>query len=423
MTRGPGRGRKHESPMKLDRTLRFVSLASILTTAAAAQAQSLTNRDQKSSPSGSFRSFLSRVEAESDPLARTSLVGRFIDSLISLRHAHIEDSTVYLLYRGKAGRVTVPSDLNGWNPSADSMTRVAGTDLFYLSKTLDQRARFEYKFYVDSTWILDPLNLQQAMGGHGPNSEVWMPLYSPPPEIEYRSTVPHGTVDTISFESALLGRIHPVFIYKPPGYKGSRKSYPVIYVTDGGEYISLALMLNVLDNLIAENRLEPVVGIFVDPRTDVRDPGTSRRMTDYAMSDTFVNALITELRPRLMNKYRLASDPAETAILGASLGGLIATYAAMTHPEVFGLCAAQSPSYWWNNDAVIHLAETTPRKPVRFYIDTGTIRDAEEKAHRMSQVLESKGYRVMYGEYPEGHNWVNWRARLATLLTYFWGKD
>jgi enterochelin esterase family protein len=212
-----------------------------------------------------------------------------------------------------------------------------------------------------------------------------------------------------------------VFVYLPPGYKTTGRKLPCIFVTDGGEYISLALMLNVLDNLIADKRIEPVAGIFIDPRTDMRDIQSSKRMYDYTLSDTFVNALAHELRPRLIKKYALTSDPGQTAILGASLGGLIATYAAYTHPEVFGLCAAQSPSYWWKEKSLLKLMGTGPNKAIKFYIDTGTIRDAQAEAAEMRDLLESRGYEVRYREYPESHNWVNWRARLADILSYFWG--
>ena len=180
-------------------------------------------------------------------------------------------------------------------------------------------------------------------------------------------------------------------------------------------------MLNVLDNLIVAKRIDPIVAVFVDPRTDVRDLNTSKRMFDYMMSDTFVSFMADELRDSLMKKYRLSAKPESTGIMGASLGGLISTYAAFKRPEVFGLCAAQSPSYWWKKDSMITVAQESPKRKIKFYISTGTIRDAQEKASKMRSVLDSKGYEVRYEEYPEGHNWVNWRARLANLLEYFWG--
>ena len=140
------------------------------------------------------------------------------------------------------------------------------------------------------------------------------------------------------------------------------------------------------------------------------------------MSDTFVSFIAGELRGSLLKKYRLSTTPESTGIMGASLGGLIATYAAFTRPDVFGLCAAQSPSFWWKKDSMIAIARESPKRNIKFYISTGTIRDAQEKAAKMKSVLDSKGYEVKYEEYPEGHNWVNWRARLAHLLEYFWSR-
>ncbi len=407
--------------MNLKNTFRYVSLASMLTTSATTRTQTLDTRSSAEATGERFNDFLARATDAKDSIGRKAIVDAFVDKVRSYGRAVIEDSTVYFIYNGNAKRVGVPSDLNGWSPAADTMKRLDKTDFFYLSKTLDQAARFEYKLAVDSTWMLDPLNQQQAIGGYGPNSEIWMPRYTPPKDIEYRANIPHGTVDTLSFKSKLLGRSHPVFVYLPTGYKNARKKFPCIYVTDGGEYISLALMLNVLDNLIADKRIEPVVGIFVDPRTDIRDIQTSKRMYDYSMSDTFVNALVHELRPRLLKKYKLTTKPDQTAIMGASLGAVISTYAAYTHPEVFGLCAVQSPSFWWKDEAIIKLIQSGPRKSIKFYIDTGTIRDALPHAFTMKNVLHSKGYQVMYAEYPEGHNWVNWRARLDDILIYFWG--
>ncbi len=407
--------------MTLSATFKYLSVASLLTASASTYAQN--NRQEAASPTGErFTDFLARVASTASPAAKQTLVDEYIRNVLSSGHTVIEDSVVHFLYSGNATRVSVASDLNGWNPSGDSMSRIEGTNLFHLAGTIDVAARFEYKLIVDSAWILDPLNKQQAIGGYGANSEIWMPQYKPPQEILYRKDIPHGRIDTLQFRSRFLGRTHYGFVYLPPGYRKSRTRYPSIYVTDGGEYLSLALMNNVLDNLIADGRIQPVIAIFIDPRTDIRNSATSMRMLDYAMSDSFVNFLIKEVRARILKTYRVKPSPAETAIMGASLGALISTYTAYQHPEVFGLSAAQSPAYWWKDSAILSLIETGPKKNIRFYLDTGTIRDAQEHARAMKAILQSKGYDLKYGEYPEGHNWVNWRARLDDILEYFWGK-
>jgi len=401
--------------------LRLLSMASLVTAAATARSMGLDQRNSTVATGERFRSFLERVTSLADSSAKEKLVGEYLRNLHEHGRAVIEDTTVVFLYHGAATRVGVPGDLNGWSAAADSMKRIQGTQLFFLEKSVEAAARFEYKLAVDSTWILDPINQQQAIGGYGPNSEVWMPKYAPPQDIVYTDSIAHGRLDSLSFKSALLKRTHPVFVYLPTGYKSSHKKYPTLYVTDGGEYITLALMLNVLDNLIADKRIEPIVAVFVDPRTDIRDAATSTRMFDYSLSDTFVNALVSELRPKLLRRYRMDPSPDNTGIMGASLGGLVSAYAAYTRPDVFGLAACQSPAFRWEDDAIIKLIARGSKKPIRFYIDTGTIRDAQEGARRMKSVLEQKGYELFYAEYPESHNWVNWRARLADILEYFWG--
>ncbi|MER3523468.1 MAG: hypothetical protein C4326_05210 [Ignavibacteria bacterium] len=415
----------HASPAtKLRATFRYLSAASLLTAAAAARSQSLDSRPVAEVFGKPFSRLLDEIVTSTDSTTTQALTERLHSMLRAYGRAVVEDSTVYFVYFGTARRVGVPGDMNGWNPRADTMRRVAGTNFFYLSKQFPLAARLEYKLMVDSVWMLDPLNRQQAIGGYGPNSEVWMPLYRPPSGIEYRAHIPHGRLDSLSVKSRLLKRTHPVFVYVPPRDTARRQQIsPVLYVNDGGEYIALALMTNVLDNLIADQRIPPLVVVFIDPRTDVRDASTSKRMTDYTMSDTYVRFLVEELRPLILRRYRVDHRSQQTGIMGASLGGLLATYAALVRSDVFGLCAAQSPSYWFKNNAIMTIAANTPLRDVKFWLDTGTIHDAQEATSIMRSLLQQKGYAVHYEEVPEGHHWGNWRARISHILEYFWGKE
>lgn len=348
------------------------------------------------------------------------------DSLLAIARAGKQvlttDSTAIFLYEGNAGRVQIAGDFNGWSPTADSLRSLGNGRRWYLEKGLPPASRVEYKFVVDSNWILDPLNAMTAAGGFGENSEIRMPGYTAPRDLEPLPGVPRGRIDTLIVASSVLGCEHPVYVYTPADTKSDRQKYPSLIVTDGGEFLSLAKMNVVLDNLIAEMRMPPVIAIFVDPRTRPGDAASNRRMTEYAMNERFVSFLSQELLPKLRRTYPLADAPESTAIAGASMGGLIAAYASFRDPSVFGLCAAQSPSLWWAKDSMLTLLRSSEKKPIRFYIDTGTLHDALPQSRKMRDILTAKGYDVSYGEYPEGHNWSNWRSRFAALLTFFWGK-
>ena len=348
-------------------------------------------------------------------------VTRFVHRVTHYGGPLIEGSTVYFFYVGRAAQVSVPGELNDWNPSLHVMSRVRGTNFHYLAVDVPGKARFEYKLSVDKTWILDPYNRRRALEGSGPNSEVAMPAYHAPEEIRHRAAVAHGDIDAITVASRFLKRSHPVFIYLPHGYRQSRRIYPSLYVLDGGDYLSLGMMATVLDNMIAATRVRPIIGVFVEPRTDIAQPATNWRTTDYTMNDAFVNFLVREVRPVIERRYRVSLSAGKRGIMGASLGGLVATYAAYKRPSVFSLCAAQSPSYWWKDRMIVRTIAGGPAKPVRFYLDTGIINDSLETARNMRDVLREKGYRYRYTEHPEGHNWGNWRARIPDILEYFWG--
>ena len=364
--------------------------------------------------------FINRLRSQTRH-EREIAIKRFVRKASQYGCALVEGSTVYLFYAGRAKQVNVPGDLNEWSPSADVMFRVRGTNFHYLAKNVPGCARFEYRLAVDSTWILDPYNHQLAIGGSVPNSEVAMPGYRPPDDLRYRAAIPHGAVEAMDFPSTLLKRSHPVFMYLPHGYRRAGRAYPSLYVLDGGDYLSLGMMATVLDNLIAAQRIRPIVAVFVDPRTDVTRPRTNKRAIDYTMSDPFVAFLTRELRPAIERTYHVHTSARNRGLMGTSLGGLLATYAAYKRPDVFSLCAAQSPAYWWKKNTLINLIADGPAKPVRFYLDTGTIHDTHETTRAMRDVLEGKGYRYSYAEYPEGHNWGNWRARIPKILEYFWG--
>ena len=369
----------------------------------------------------SFAGFLRRIESVSREEEKDRMIAGYIAWLKSHGTPIFEDSAAYIIYYGEAGVVTIPSDRNGWNPHADTMTRVGQTKLFYRRETADPASRWEYKLCVDSLWILDPFNGLQSQGGFGANSEIRMPQYSPPAEIEYRHDIHHGILDTLRVASEVLGRRYTVFVYLPSAFGSPHTRFPSVYVMDGGDYIGFGRMLNVLDNLIAEKRIVPVVGVFVNSYAANDDTTMDMRMTDYAMNDSFITFLTSELRPHLLRRYHLKEQPEETAIMGVSLGGLVATYATLLRPGTFGLCAAQSPSYHWNDGAIIDLVAQTPRKPVKIYIDTGTMHDAAENTRKMRDILRAKGYLYRYMEYPEGHNWYSWRSRIDDILMYFWG--
>ncbi len=131
-----------------------------------------------------------------------------------------QDTTACFIFQDtQADSVAVVGDFNGWEPKADLMARIDGTNLFYISKTFEADARLDYKFVVDGKeWILDPLNPHMIEGGFGPNSELAMPGYVPPGEIRYQEGIPHGKIESFLFPAPEKRNAHTIQVYLPPGY-------------------------------------------------------------------------------------------------------------------------------------------------------------------------------------------------------------
>lgn len=52
--------------------------------------------------------------------------------------------------------------------------------------------------------------------------------------------------------------------------------------------------------------------------------------------------------------------------------------------------------------------DTTPHKPLRFYIQTGQIEWLLAPNRRFAAALVDKEYPNSYEELPSGHNWATW---------------
>ena len=270
-------------------------------------------------------------------------------------------------------------------------------------------------------------------------------LSQAPPQLFLgrRPGIPHGWVYTHRFPSAILGNERRIDVYTPPGYAESEADYGLLIAFDGPQYLMLMQVNNILDNLLADGRVPPLVAVVLD------NPDQATQSRELACHEPLSEALATEILPWLHEKYRVTSDPARVVVAGVSLGGLAASFVALRHPELYGNVISQSGSYWWGPGVdferpasawhadwqwLIREYASTLALAIRFYIDTGLfetdIQDPsrpEESdqlltSRRMRDVLAAKGYEVHYSEYNGGHEWVCWRGSVSDALIALLGS-
>lgn len=362
---------------------------------------------------GQFRAFVERVTAAPYP-DRVAIIDSFL--LANPVMPFIEgDNVAVFIYRGTGNSVTLPGDANGWDPTAFPMTQLAGTNFWYWQDIYEPDARLDYKFVINgSNWILDPRNPRQVSGGFGPNSELAMPGYVDPPEILRYADIPHGTGWDSLITSTELNNSRRVWVYMPPGYDpDGTVDYPMILFHDGGEYRTLGSAYNVFDYLIAEQRIEPVVAVFVPPVN--RDQEYA-----YGQRNAYERFIVNELLSILEGRFRIAPDPARRAMTGPSFGGLITTQIVYRNPDKFGLGAPISPSYWVNNGAIMQEVLNGPQEAITWYLDWGTYEPGIMlDARTMVDGMGARGYAPTWNEWHEGHSWGSWRAHLDNFLELF----
>ena len=360
-----------------------------------------------------FDGLIQRIAAE-NPSKRPAIVDSFMIAQTPKGFPVTTDSMAYFVYRGKVdSTIEVTGDYTQWSPNGDSMRNVSATDLYYFGRKFEPDARIDYKFIKDGNWILDPLNLHIVNGGFGQNSELAMPSYLQPATIRYNPAIPHGTLSTFTLLSSSTGDSRAVTVYLPPHYDSSSLRYPSLYVHDGPDYLSLASIANVIDNLIDAKQIRPMIGVFI--------PSGADRAGEYRLGKItqFTNMIIKELVPYIDSVYRTDASASQRGTMGASDGGHIALYLAVNYPETFGLVGGQSSTI---TDLFRIPIQTGPKISVKFYLDVGTY-DISSKSFRLlplnrefRDLLMRKGYAIRYAEYHEGHSWGNWRAHTGDIL-------
>lgn len=234
---------------------------------------------------------------------------------------------------------------------------------------------------------------------------------------------PNVQVIDTAFAMPQLGRTRKIWIYLPENYATSKVKYPVLYMQDGQNlfdvYTAFAAEWNVDESLDAliKNGTPPCIVIGID--------NGPQRMTEYnpydfekfgkGEGDQYVDFLVKTLKPFIDSHYRTLGSKDNTIIAGSSMGGLIAYYATLKYPKVFGKAGIFSPSFWIADKikTLTDSAAPTLKSKLFFYIGGQegdvNVQNMDDITQRLGQHSPAIIYSVVD---PEGsHNeqaWSKW---------------
>lgn len=139
--------------------------------------------------------------------------------------------------------------------------------------------------------------------------------------------IERGIVDTVTYQSQTVGTERTATVYTPPGYSES-KTYPVLYLLHGIGGDEYAWLKNgnanlVLDNLYAEDKLEPMIVVMPNGRAMENDDATGNIFAPDKVQAfaTFEQDLLNDLIPFVESNYPVYTDSEHRALAGLSMGG------------------------------------------------------------------------------------------------------
>jgi len=218
--------------------------------------------------------------------------------------------------------------------------------------------------------------------------------------------------------SRFLNPARTIRICLPESYfQETRRRYPVLYLHDGQNVFSSAgtnicfgwgnwELDKTVDKLCREGKMQQIIMVAVDNSAARYDEYCGRhRSADTNSATNYENycAFLTrELKPWIDSEYRTRPDPANTGVMGSSMGGICSLVLAWDHPEVFGLAASLSGAFQVEGTNFLNHVLRPSRdkaKPTKLYLDSGAVDfTGGDDGRRVSTAVAGEFRRLGWGE-------------------------
>ncbi len=202
---------------------------------------------------------------------------------------------------------------------------------------------------------------------------------------------------------------------------------------DEDAWEELGRATQILDNLIAEGKAEPMVVVM--PNGNISQeaaPGEGSKglvvaTTQYpkTMDGNFEKAF-PDIIQFVEKTYRVKKDKANRAIAGLSMGGFHSLYIALNNPNSFnyiGLFSSAVNRMAKDGDTLSYIYKNIDEKfktlckksPKLIWIGIGKDDFLSKDDDSLRAALDKESYKYSYLKTKGGHSWRNWREYLANF--------
>ena len=236
-------------------------------------------------------------------------------------------------------------------------------------------------------------------------------------------------VTSTGHEATLLTE-RKYWIYLPKDYnQTSSNKYPLLVFLDGSSYLDYIPAHCILEDLIKNDNIPPCIAIFIDFAE-----GPSREQ-EYNCNAEFTKFLAETFIPSVTVKHSLnIADSADSRIIiGSSMSGCAAFYAALTYPESFGKAIMQSPCFLLQKLDNLKTLIDNSQKSGQFIFEVGKFEknaagfefadgttqsiSTYESVQIIKNHMQTQKMNATLHEFVGGHNYICYRESLHSLIS------
>lgn len=162
----------------------------------------------------------------------------------------------------------------------------------------------------------------------------------PPPGFNARrEDIPHGELTMVEYDSKTVGTRRKMLVYTPPSYSSDHK-YPVLYLLHGiggdeTEWQRLCHPENIIDNLLADGKIRPMIVVMPNGRAQKNDRAEGNVFASAPAFAAFEGDLLNDVIPAIEARYSVYTDREHRALAGLSMGGGQSLNFGLGHLDVF----------------------------------------------------------------------------------------
>lgn len=343
----------------------------------------------------------------------------------------------------KARKVQVATSWNNYDPTKGEMQQ--GPDgIWTVTLPLPTPELYTYTIVADGMSMLDPANVfVQRDGSRYLNAVLVEGGYA---DIYKEGTKP-GNLEQVWYHSAENDMTRRLYVYTPYGYdhKNKKVKYPVLYLLHGGggdedAWSTLGRTCQILDNLIAEGKAEPMIVVMPNGNPNQYAAQTlgipvNENVRKYESPFNNYTSLTADIVPFIDKNYNTIATRKGRAVAGLSMGGGQSFFIAFNNIATFANVGIFSSGLIGSSaiggkpfvaDEVVPGLLSEPQKFNKFdliYLSCGEQDGRIDGMIQFRDDLLAKGYNgVHWEQYPGNHEWKVWRRNLSSFVQLVFKK-